>query len=65
MQTEKQEGRIRTYKTTLLNRIKGNAPFSSFLTSVKLGKVVNPRNSIFEKSGVGTRVMPIRLERIK
>lgn len=65
MQTEKQEGRIRTYKTTLLNRIKGNAPFSSFLTSVKLGKVVNPRNSIFEKSGTGTRVMPIRLERIK
>lgn len=65
MQTEKQEGRIRTYKTTLLNRIKGNAPFSSFLTSVKLGKVVNPRNSIFEKSGIGTRVMPIRLERIK
>lgn len=65
MQTEKQEGRIRTYKTTLLNRIKGNAPFSSFLTSVKLGKVVNPRNSIFEKSGVGTRVIPIRLERIK
>lgn len=65
MQTEEQEGRIRTYKTTLLNRIKGNAPFSSFLTSVKLGKVVNPRNSIFEKSGVGTRVMPIRLERIK
>lgn len=65
MQTEKQEGRIRTYKTTLLNRIKGNASFSSFLTSVKLGKVVNPRNSIFEKSGTGTRVMPIRLERIK
>ena len=65
IQTEKQEGRIRTYKTALLNRIKGNAPFSSFLTSVKLGKVVNPRNSIFEKSGVGTRVMPIRLERIK
>lgn len=65
MQTEKQEGRIRTYKTTLLNRIKGNAPFSSFLTSVKLGKVVNPRNSIFEKSGIGTRVIPIRLERIK
>ena len=65
IQTEKQEGRIRTYKTTLLNRIKGNAPFSSFLTSVKLGKVVNPRNSIFEKSGTGTRVMPIRLERIK
>lgn len=65
MQTEKQEGRIRTYKTALLNRIKGNAPFSSFLTSVKLGKVVNPRNSIFEKSGTGTRVMPIRLERIK
>ena len=65
MQTEKQEGRIRTYKTALLNRIKGNAPFSSFLTSVKLGKVVNPRNSIFEKSGIGTRVMPIRLERIK
>lgn len=65
MQTERQEGRIRTYKTTLLNRIKGNAPFSSFLTSVKLGKVVNPRNSIFEKSGIGTRVMPIRLERIK
>ncbi len=65
MQTEKQEGRIRTYKTTLLNRIKGNAPFSSFLTSVKLGKIVNPRNSIFEKSGIGTRVMPIRLERIK
>jgi hypothetical protein len=65
MQTERQEGRIRTYKTALLNRIKGNAPFSSFLTSVKLGKVVNPRNSIFEKSGIGTRVMPIRLERIK
>lgn len=65
IQTEKQEGRIRTYKTALLNRIKGNAPFSSFLTSVKLGKVVNPRNSIFEKSGIGTRVMPIRLERIK
>lgn len=65
MQTEKQEGRIRTYKTALLNRIKGNAPFSSFLTSVKLGKAVNPRNSIFEKSGTGTRVMPIRLERIK
>lgn len=65
IQTEKQEGRIRTYKTALLNRIKGNAPFSSFLTSVKLGKVVNPRNSIFEKSGTGTRVMPIRLERIK
>lgn len=65
MQTEKQEGRIRTYKTALLNRIKGNAPFSSFLTSVKLGKAVNPRNSIFEKSGIGTRVMPIRLERIK
>lgn len=65
IQTEKQEGRIRTYKTALLNRIKGNAPFSSFLTSVKLGKAVNPRNSIFEKSGIGTRVMPIRLERIK
>lgn len=65
IQTEKQEGRIRTYKTALLNRIKGNAPFSSFLTSVKLGKAVNPRNSIFEKSGTGTRVMPIRLERIK
>lgn len=65
IQTEKQEGRIRTYKTALLNRIKGNASFSSFLTSVKLGKVVNPRNSIFEKSGIGTRVMPIRLERIK
>ena len=65
IQTEKQEGRIRTYKTALLNRIKGNAPFSSFLTSVKLGKVVNPRNSIFEKSGIGTRIMPIRLERIK
>lgn len=65
IQTEKQEGRIRTYKTALLNRIKGNTSFSSFLTSVKLGKVVNPRNSIFEKSGIGTRVMPIRLERIK
>lgn len=65
IQTEKQKGRIRTYKTALLNRIKGNTPFSSFLTSVKLGKVVNPRNSIFEKSGIGTRIMPIRLERIK
>ena len=65
IQTEKQEGRIRTYKTAMLNRIKGDAPFSSFLTSVRLGKTVNPRNSIFEKNGTGTRVMPIRLERIK
>lgn len=65
MQTEKQDGRIKTYKTALLNRIKGNKPFSSFLTSVKLGKVVNPTRSIFEKSGPSTRVMPVRVERIR
>lgn len=65
MQTEKQDGRIKTYKTTLLNRIKGDKPFSSFLTSVKLGKVVNPTRSIFEKSGPSTRVMPVRVERIR
>lgn len=65
MQTEKQDGRIKTYKTALLNRIKGDKPFSSFLTSVKLGKVVNPTRSIFEKSGLSTRVMPVRVERIR
>lgn len=65
MQTEKQDGRIKTYKTALLNRIKGDKPFSSFLTSVKLGKVVNPTRSIFEKSGPSTRVMPVRVERIR
>lgn len=65
MQIEKQDGRIRTYKTAILNRIKGDKPFSSFLTSVKLGKVVNPTRSIFEKNGISTRVIPIRLERIK
>lgn len=65
MQTEKVEGKIRTYKTALLNRIKGDAPFSSFLTSVKMGKVINPQRSIFEKSGLSTRLMPIRVERIK
>lgn len=65
MQTEKQDGRIKTYKTALLNRIKGDKPFSSFLTSVKLGKVVNPTRSIFEKSGPSTRIMPVRVERIR
>lgn len=65
MQTEKQDGKLRTFKTALLNRIKGDKPFSSFLTSVKLGKIVNPKNSIFEKSGLSTRVMPIRVERIR
>nr|DAP18766.1 MAG TPA: NADAR protein [Crassvirales sp.] len=65
MQTEKQDGRIKTYKTALLNGIKGDKPFSSFLTSVKLGKAVNPTGSIFEKSGPGTRVMPVRVERIR
>jgi hypothetical protein len=65
MQTEKQDGRIKIYKTALLNRIKGDKPFSSFLTSVKLGKVVNPTRSIFEKSGLSTRVMPVRVERIR
>ena len=65
MQIEKQDGRIKTYKTALLNRIKGDKPFSSFLTSVKLGKVVNPTRSIFEKSGPSTRVMPVRVERIR
>lgn len=65
MQTEKAEGGLRKYKTVLLNRIKGDKPFGSFLTSVKLGKVVNPKNSIFEKSDISTRVMPIRVERIK
>lgn len=65
MQTEKQDGRIKTYKTALLNRIKGDKPFSSFLTSVKLGKAVNPTRSIFEKSGPSTRVMPVRVERIR
>ena len=65
MQTEEQDGRIKTYKTALLNRIKGDKPFSSFLTSVKLGKVVNPTRSIFEKSGLSTRVMPVRVERIR
>lgn len=65
MQTEKQDGRIKTYKTALLNRIKGDKPFSSFLTSVKLGKVINPTRSIFEKSGLSTRVMPVRVERIR
>lgn len=65
MQTEKAEGGLRKYKTVLLNRIKGDKPFGSFLTSVKLGKVINPKNSIFEKSDISTRVMPIRVERIK
>lgn len=65
MQTEKQDGRIKTYKTALLNRIKGDKPFSSFLTSVKLGKVINPTRSIFEKSGLSTRIMPVRVERIR
>lgn len=65
MQIEKQDGRIKTYKTVILNRIKGDKPFSSFLTSVKLGKVVNPTRSIFEKNGISTRVIPVRLERIK
>lgn len=65
MQTEKVNGRLRTYKTALLNRIKGDVPFSSFLTSVKMGKVVNPQKSIFEKSGLTTRVMPVRVERIR
>lgn len=65
MQTEKVEGGLRKYKTVLLNRIKGDKPFGSFLTSVKLGKVINPKNSIFEKSDISTRVMPIRVERIK
>lgn len=65
MQTEKQDGRIKTYRTVLLNRIKGDRSFGSFLTSVKLGKVVNPARSIFEKSGPGTRVMPVRVERIR
>lgn len=65
MQTEKVEGGLRKYKTVLLNRIKGDKPFGSFLTSVKFGKVINPKNSIFEKSDISTRVMPIRVERIK
>lgn len=65
MQTKKQDGRIKTYKTALLNRIKGDKPFSSFLTSVKLGKVINPTGSIFEKSGLSTRVIPVRVERIR
>lgn len=65
MQTERVEGGLRKYKTVLLNRMKGDKLFSSFLTSVKLGKVVNPKNSIFEKSDLSTRVMPIRVERIK
>ena len=65
MQTEKREGRIRTYKTAILNKVKGNKPFSSFLTAVKLGKIINPTRSIFEKSGLSSRVMPVKVERLK
>lgn len=65
MQTEEREGKIRTYKTAILNKVKGNKPFSSFLTAVKLGKIINPTRSIFEKSGLSSRVMPVKVERLK
>lgn len=66
MQTESKDGKISSYKTAILNKIKGDKPFSSFISSVKLGKIVNPTKSIFENVGVGaTRVMPVRLERIR
>lgn len=65
MQTEEKDGPFIKYKTAILNRIKGDRPFSSFLTGVKMGKLVNPTRSIFEKSGLSTRIMPVRVERIR
>lgn len=65
MQTEQKEGRLSKFKTAILNKIKGDKPFSSFMTSVKMGKIVNPVNSVFEKTETGTRVLPARLDRIK
>lgn len=65
MQTEEKDGPFVKYKTAILNRIKGDRPFSSFLTGVKMGKLVNPTRSIFEKSGLSTRIMPVRVERIR
>lgn len=65
MQTEEKDGPFIKYRTAILNRIKGDRPFSSFLTGVKMGKLVNPTRSIFEKSGLSTRIMPVRVERIR
>lgn len=65
MQTEEAQGRIRKYKTVILNKIKGDKPFSSYLSSVKLGKIINPAKVIFENTENGTRVMPVRLERVR
>lgn len=65
MQTEETQGRIKKYKTAILNKIKGDRPFSSYISSVKLGKIVNPTKVIFENTGAGTRVMPARVERIR
>lgn len=65
MQTEETQGRIKKYKTAILNKIKGDKPFSSYISSVKLGKIVNPTKVIFENTELGTRVMPTRVERIK
>lgn len=65
MQTEQKDGRLSKFKTAILNKIKGDKPFSAFMTSVKMGKIVNPVRSVFEKTETGTRVLPARLDRIK
>lgn len=65
MQTSKQDGFVKTFKTAILNRIKGDKSFSSFLAAIRMGTVANPTRSIYEVSGESTRVLPIRVERTK
>lgn len=61
IQTEQSEGKIKKYKTVILNRPKGNKLFSELLTVIKTGASFTP-NSIYNNSG---EIIPDKLERVK